>query len=157
MSNLFNTLSTSEIYFGPQGFKVFDSQEDIQTLTEAFKKREEQPNWNDNWDVIALDTELGDPYVIDRTIINSAVYTAIFTGVEWELILVSDTVHSFVECLKELLRVHSQKEPQFVPDDSSFPNDESLTILTRQLIALSDCEEFWRNFSNCYVDWLEEE
>lgn len=157
MSDLFSTLTTNEIYFGPQGFQLIVSAEDRALVTKEFIERSEQPSWNKNWEVIALDTELGDPYIVDAKLINSAVYTAIFTGEEWELILVADSIDSFTQCITELQRVHSQTEPQFVPDEFSFQNNQQFKTLTDELIKLSSCQEFWQNFADCYIDWLEEE
>jgi len=156
VTNLYPALNIDEIYFGPQGFKLLNDLADRKAFTEEFSGRTEQPHWNANWEVIAIDTELGDPYIIDKKVNDSPVSTAIFTGEEWELILVTDSVKSFSQCLEELHRVHPQQEPQFVPDETSFPNNQQLTTLTNKLITLSVCQEFWQNFSDCYIDWLEE-
>lgn len=142
------------IYFGPQGFKLFSTKEEQGEYQTQFSN---EFGWNANWFVIGLDTELGDPYLIDNNSDSNQVHTAIFDGDKWCLISVADTVEAFMQCLSLLKNATKQTVEVYVPDENTLSDKAALNQLKDQLIAVSNDPEFWQQFMSCYIDWLEEE
>lgn len=140
-------------YFGPQGFQLFSNEDEQNIIQDKFAA---EPAWNNDWFVIGVDTELGDPYIIVKNSDSAVVYTAVFEGDEWALIEVAVTIDAFIKCLTLIKDSNVQTEGLYVPDDSTLTDRELLKYLEEQLIATSECKEFWKQFFVCYIDWLEE-
>ncbi|MFT5757591.1 MAG: hypothetical protein ACI9LM_002327 [Alteromonadaceae bacterium] len=156
------TLGKKEVYFGPQGFLFTSSEEELEKAQTGFAIHpdgtnvvgENKGDWQKNWQVIALDTELGDPYFIDLNDDNSPVYTAIqFDGV-WEENPVASSLADFISCLTLFIKANNQASPIFVPDENTVVDKIVLAQLQSQLIEISRCKDFWEQFFECYVDWL---
>lgn len=143
------------VYFGPQGFQLFSAEEEQEEYQCQFS---EQPGWNNNWFVIGVDTELGDPYLMISNSDDAVVYTAILEGDKWNLLPVAETIDAFIQCLTLLknANTHTQAAEVYVPDESTLTDIELLAYLERQLIATSNSAEYWKYFFVCYLDWLEE-
>jgi hypothetical protein len=146
-----NLLTT--VYFGPQGFQLFSSEEEQEKYQRQFSK---QKGWNTDWFVIGVDTELGDPYLMIKNSDVAIVYTAIFEGDKWSLLPVSETIDAFIKCLTLLKNANVQTAEVYVPDESTLTDIELISYLERQLISTSHCAEYWKYFFVCYLDWLEE-
>ena len=147
-----NTLTS--VYFGPQGFQLFKTENEQKTSQDKFTG---DKSWNKNWFVVGVDTELGDPYFINKNSEDAFVYTAIFDGNSWSLITVAYSIQSFIECLTFIQKVSSQTSEVYVPDKSTVTDGIILNGLEAKLIKTSQCNEFWQQFFVCYKDWLEEE
>lgn len=145
--------SLTHTYFGPQGFQLFSSEEEQRAVQRKFT---DDPSWNNAWFIVGMDTELGDPYLINKSSDDAVVYTGVFNGNTWELVPVAETIYSFIECLTLLRTVSAQTSEIFVPDDSTLTDKDILKDLEQQLIEISKCEAFWQQFMVCYMDWLTE-
>lgn len=158
------TLHKSDIFFGPQGFALATTAQALVQAQQGFScypdgsplPSSEAGNWQDNWLVIATDTELGDPYFVDTTDEQQAVYTAILTDDGWQKQLVSNSLNSFVACLQLLAKTSNQEQATIFPDENTLADKNQLTTLMKKLIKLSSGESFWRLFFECYYDWLED-
>jgi len=148
-----NSALTS-VFFGPQGFQLFKTEEEQQALQNKYNQ---DPLWDTNWFVIGLDTELGDPYLIKKSSNDAFVYTGIYDGNTWSLVPVAHTVQSFLECLALIQHISTQQSAVFVPEASTVTDVTLLNNLEDQLINTSHCKEFWQQFFIGYFDWLEEE
>jgi hypothetical protein len=147
-----NLLST--VYMGPQGFQMFNSEVEQKKVQLKFSS---EHGWHNDWFVVGVDTELGDPYFMIKSSNDAFIYTGVFDGEKWELIPVAESTHAFVECLTAIRKANNQKVEVFVPDDSTLIDRDILQGLEELLIDTSKCEEFWQQFFVCYIDWLEEE
>ncbi len=141
------------VYFGPQGFQLFSAEDEQKSIQDKFSA---EPGWNDDWFVIGVDTELGDPYLIVKNSDDADVYTAIFEGESWSLILVAVSIDAFIKCLTLLKKSNVQTAEVYVPDATTLTDEELLKYLEEELIETSKCKEFWQQFFVCYIDWLEE-
>ena len=149
--------SLIEVYFGPQGFKFFADQleqESVQVQFSSTVNEMGNNTWNENWLVVGVDTELGDPYIVVEESDDTSVYTAIFTGEIWELIPVALSFERFLICISMLQELAKQDEPAFVPNDSTITDLNQLRALEVSLSSSSECAEFWQQFINAYIDWL---
>lgn len=152
-------------YFGPQGFALPLSEDELQQFQLGFSVHPdghqltgtEPGDWQPSWQVIAMDTELGDPYFIDNTAPNLPVYTAIHLESGWAVEAVAASLSSFLDCLNELAALSDQDEPQVIPTATTITHHEKLEQLQLTLIERSGCSQFWTLFMECYLDWLEEE
>jgi hypothetical protein len=162
---ILSTLGRKEVYFGPQGFLFASNEEDLEKAQTGFAIHPDGTNmvgtnpgdWQKNWQVIALDTELGDPYFIDLNDANSPVYTAIQIDGAWEENPVACSLDAFINCLTLFINANNQASPTFVPDDKTVLDKIVLSQLENQLIERSNCKDFWEQFFECYMDWLNEE
>jgi hypothetical protein len=163
--NTLNEVSKNEVYFGPQGFVVFSSENELKQGQVGFSIDEHdatlagssEGEWKIEWIVIASDTELGDPYFVDINDPSLAVYTAVQGESSWEIEKVAMSLDAFFQCLALLSDLSAQESPQFVPDHTSFTDSTQLQELKNQLIMISSCDEFWTMFMACYLDWLTED
>jgi hypothetical protein len=153
LSYLVKESSLVEVYFGPQGFQFFTDSTEQNAIQAQFVNSEDN-TWNKSWLVVAIDTELGDPYIVVADGTDNTVHTAIFTGDIWELISVASSFESFVACVSIINNTSDQKEPVFVPDESTITDINALKTLGTALDTTSNCEEFWQQFINAYIDWL---
>jgi len=159
------TLGRKEVYFGPQGFLFTSDEEELEKAQTGFAIHPDgtnmvgnnQGDWQKNWQVIALDTELGDPYFIDLDDDNSPVYTALQIDGVWEENPVASSLERFIKCLILFIKANNQASPIFVPDENTIADKIVLSQLESQLIELSSCKDFWEQFFECYFDWLNEE
>ena len=160
-----STLGRIEVYFGPQGFLLTSSEEELEKAQIGFAIHPDgtnvvgnnQGDWQGNWQVIALDTELGDPYFIDLNDDNSPVYTAIQIDGAWETNPVAQSLERFISCLILFIKANDQASPIFVPDEHTVIDKIVLSQLENQLIEASSCKDFWEQFFECYFDWLNDE
>jgi hypothetical protein len=157
-----NKLNKQTIYFGPQGFALATTENELKKAQQGFSTypdgsnlpSSEAGNWQSTWLVIATDTELGDPYFVDINNEKLPVYTAMLTNNVWQAEPVATSLNKFINCLKLLANNGQQSEPQFIPDENTITAQKKLTTLKEQLIKYSDCENFWLLFFECYLDWL---
>ena len=160
-----STLGRKEVYFGPQGFLLTSSEEELEKAQIGFAIHPDgtnvvgnnQGDWQGNWQVIALDTELGDPYFIDLNDDNSPVYTAIQIDGAWETNPVAQSLERFISCLILFIKANDQASPIFVPDEHTVIDKIVLSQLENQLIEASSCKDFLEQFFECYFDWLNDE
>jgi len=160
-----SSLGRKEVYFGPQGFLFTSSEEELEQAQVGFAIHPDGTNlvgsnqgeWQESWQVFALDTELGDPYFIDINDVNSPVYTAIQIDGFWETNTVALTLEGFINCLTIFVKTNNQASPIFVPDENTIVDKIVLSQLEKQLIDTSSCKDFWEQFFECYFDWLNEE
>lgn len=152
MSYLVTEPSLIEVYFGPQGFKFFSSPDEKEEIEPQFTQSAESDSWNENWVLVGLDTELGDPYIVNK--LDNQVYTAIFNIDRWELIPVASTFTAFVECMSVIRSITQQEEPVFIPEENTIQDTSQLKDLEKNLILTSECEPFWSQFINAYNEWL---
>jgi len=158
-------LGRKEVYFGPQGFLLASNKEELEKAQTGFAIHPDgtdvvgsnEGDWQESWQVIALDTELGDPYFIDINNNNSPVYTAIQFDGAWETNPVALSLERFINCLTLFIEANNQSSPIFVPDENTVIDKIVLSQLENQLIETSNCEDFWQQFFECYFDWLNEE
>jgi len=159
------TLGRKEVYFGPQGFLFTSNEEELEKAQVGFSIHPDGSNligrnqgeWQESWQVIALDTELGDPYFIDLNNENSPVYTAIQIDGFWETNTVANSLENFINCLALFIKANNQSNPIFVPDENTIIDKIFLSQLENQLVGTSNCKDFWEQFFECYFDWLNEE
>ncbi len=156
-----------EAYFGPQGFNVICKTAQInkaqvgylvdktgQSLAET-----ENSNWQESWLVIAKDTEIGDPYFVDLTDENLAVYTALapVETHQWQTELVASSLEGFAQCLSLIADKSQQVSPSYVVDNNCIFDLEELEIFGMKLVDIAQTNDFWQNFFVSYVDWLRDE
>ena len=152
-------------YFGPQGFALPNSDDELKQFQQGFSIHPDGTSltgvnagdWQKNWLVIAIDTELGDPYFVDTSLEQLPVFTAMHGEGGWQIDAVASSLNSFLACLKLLIKHGRQTAAQFVPDETSITNPNILTQLQSELIQASGCKDFWSLFFDCYFDWLEED
>ena len=158
-------IQEKEVYFGPQGFVIAGSESELENAQQGYSvdeeglalSVEELGGWESHWLVIAQDTELGDPYFVDISDPQFPVYTAVYGEGIWESTQVATSLTAFLQCLSLLGKNARQQGPQFVPDENSLTDTQQLTDLQQEMITLSGCENFWRLFFDCYLDWLSDE
>ncbi|NQY65210.1 MAG: hypothetical protein HRT38_16105 [Alteromonadaceae bacterium] len=158
-------LEQNEYFFGPQGFRTVTNAEDLEHAQVSYSYDENgtdltgtnEGDWQKSWVVIAVDLEMGDPYFIDTRQDNLPVYTAVPYDGPWLPELVATSLEGFLSSLVELTRGRQQRAPQFVPDDSSITDEETLEQLAEKLTKLSGDDQFWQTFFVNYVDWLEDD
>ena len=161
-----------KVFFGPQGFNVVSKTVELneaqigysidkngKSLVNSDSNNENMSgNWQSSWVVIATDTELGDPYFIDITDENLAVYTALAEKEnQWQPTLVSSTLDGFSKCLTAIHQQCQQKSAIYVPDESCIFDLEILETFGKQLVEFAQTNDFWQNFFVGYVDWLRDE
>ena len=150
--------SEGTVYFGPQGFTLFSSQAEQEKNHNKFTT---DKSWNENWLVVGIDTELGDPYLVtyknseNNKLTDPSVYTAIFDDNGWSLVRVAKTIEAFVDCLNLINQLTKQTTEIYVPDNSTITDKALLKITEQKLIDISECDVFWQQFFTCYIDWLE--
>lgn len=164
------TLTNHEVFFGPQGFNNVTTVDELneaqlrfavselgQATTEDNLASEEAGCWQTAWQVIARDTELGDPYFVDTREDLLPVYTGFLAENGWEVEQVAKSLEAYVACIQLLFDHGQQTQAQFFPDDSTVTDEIILKQLKQQLIEVSGCQHFWQLFMQCYLDWLIEE
>ena len=100
-----NEVVNNEVYFGPQGFIVFSSEDELKQGQTGFGIDDKGASllgsnvgdWQINWVVIGSDTELGDPYFVDISEPNLSVYTAVHVNDAWESELVVAAIRYSIE------------------------------------------------------------
>ena len=152
MTYLVTDPSLIEVYFGPQGFKFFSSLDEKEEIEPQFTQSAESESWNKSWVLVGLDTELGDPYIVNT--LDDEVYTAIFNIDVWELIPVASNFENFVACMSVIRSFTQQNEPVFIPEEYTIQDSLQLKDLEQKLIATSECEPFWHQFITAYMEWL---
>ena len=170
LMSILNTLANTDIFFGPQGFKNVTSAVELnnaqlgfgmselgQAIANNDTAPEEKGSWQTTWQVIARDTELGDPYFVDIGQPTLPVYTGFLGDEGWEVEQVATTLAGYIECMALLFSHGQQSQAQFVPDETSVIDEDLLQPLQEQLIEISGCKHFWQMFMQCYLDWLMED
>jgi len=160
-----NSLDSSEVFFGPQGFKHMTTEDELQKAQLGFGMNElgqaisntDHGCWQASWLVFARDTELGDPYFVDIQQVELPVYTGFLADEGWELAQVATTLSGYVCCMQLLFDHGGQTQAQFYPDQTSVKDDSVIAQLEQKLIELSGYQHFWQLFIQCYRDWLIEE
>jgi hypothetical protein len=170
--NKLKTFEHKEVFFGPQGFNVVARMAEFNKAQVGYSidkngvslvnsdsdNESKSGNWQSSWIVIAKDTELGDPYFVDITDENLAVYTALAEKEnQWQLTLVSSTLDGFSKCLTAIHQQCEQKSAMYVPDESCIFDLEILETFGKQLVEFAQTNDFWQNFFVGYVDWLRDE
>lgn len=168
--SMLHTLATPEVFFGPQGFKNVVSGDDLakaqigfgmndvgQKITGDDDSTESNTSWQASWQVIARDTELGDPYFVDSAQSELPVYTGFLADEGWEIELVATSLSGYIACMALLCSYGQQSNAQFVPDEKSVVDENVLQLLQEKLIKISGAAQFWQMFMRCYIDWLTEE
>lgn len=168
--SILNTLTNTEVFFGPQGFKNVASKDELisaqigfgmnelgQAIVSDTPSTENQSSWLASWQVIARDTELGDPYFVDNNQPDLPVYTGFLGDEGWEIEQVATSLTSYIACMALLFNHGQQCQAQFVPDESSVIDEGVLQTLQEQLVTTSGCKHFWQMFMRCYLDWLMED
>jgi len=167
-SQLLALLSQTEkkaVYFGPQGFVLASSENELETYQQGFGVHSDGTilssnkagDWQQSWLVFAIDTELGDPYFVDRNDQQLPVYTAIQIEGLWQSELVASSLNGFMECLALLFKYGNQQNALFVPDETTLADKIVLGRLSDSLIKTSGCTDFWVLFFECYFDWLQDD
>lgn len=154
---IINEQQQSEYYFGPQGFIILTSDLAIAQAKDnlGLLHDGDLPTHTQSWEIVAQDTELGDPYFIDKSDFTGAIYTTI-PGC-WTKILVATSVKKFIECLELLQDAAPQQQALFVPDSSVLDTPMVLAELELLLRKLSGAVHFWRDFFTGYQAWLNED
>lgn len=157
------SLHKNTVFFGPQGFNLATTDSKLNKAQQGFSTypngnylpSEQAGLWQKNWLVIATDTELGDPYFIDTSNKNSAVYTAMLNEDNiWQQQQVAHSLASFIDCLKLLNNHAQQSEAQFIVEKKTITDNEQLNSIKNVLIEISASKNFWTLFFECYQDWL---
>lgn len=167
-SQLFALLSQTKkkvVYFGPQGFVLASSENELTTYQQGFSvlpdgtklSGNNAGDWQDSWLVIAIDTELGDPYFVDTSDGKLPVYTALQVDGLWQPEPVASSLKGFLECLALLSTYGHQDSALFVPDKTTIIDKVVLAQLSDKLFKASGCVGFWTLFFECYFDWLEDD
>ena len=164
------TLTNHEVFFGPQGFNNVTTVDELnqaqlgfgvselgQPATNENLPSEAAGSWQPAWQVIARDTELGDPYFVDAREDLLPVYTGFLAENGWEVEQVATSLEAYVTCIQLLFDHGQQTQAQFFPDDFTVTDEIILQQLKQQLIEVSGCQKFWQLFMQCYLDWLIEE
>ncbi len=166
LSELANQLSeqlNQTVYFGPQGFSLFTSKQQLKKAQRDYASakgaasKAPQMLWQDNWQVIGRDTELGDPYFIDTESNDLTVMTGFFGDKGWQVELVATSLVDFIRCLHLIAEHGRQTQPVFIPEQDTISDTFTLQMMQTKLIELSGVEGFWTAFFKCYLDWLQEE
>jgi hypothetical protein len=172
--NKLKAFEHKEVFFGPQGFNVVARMAEFNKAQVGYsmdkngaslvhsdtgnESKSKSGNWQSSWVVIAKDTELGDPYYVDVTDENLAVYTALAEEEnQWQSTLVSTTLEGFSKCLTAIHQQCEQKSAMYIPDESCIFDLEVLETFGMQLVELAQTNDFWQNFFVGYVDWLRDE
>lgn len=163
--NILSSLKYDAVFFGPQGFLLMTSESTFEQAQLGFGRDEDgldlsgssAGDWQSSWQVIARDTELGDPYFVDTNDHELPVYTAFLGESGWECEQVSSTLTGFVDCMHLLQSHGEQSQAQFFPDDKTVVDDVKLANLQQQLTDISSAVGYWQYFFRCYQDWLHED
>jgi hypothetical protein len=171
--NKLKAFEHKEVFFGPQGFSVvakmaefkkaqigyaIDKNGSSLVSLENIESESNSGNWCSSWVVIAKDTELGDPYFVDLNDENLAVYTALAEeDNQWQLTLVSTSLHGFAQCLTAIHQQCQQKSAMYIPDESCIFDLEVIESFGKSLVEIAQTNDFWQNFFVGYVDWLRDE
>lgn len=154
---IINEQQQSEYYFGPQGFMILTSDAAIAQAKDnlGLLHDGDLPTHTQSWEVVAQDTELGDPYFIDKSDFTGAVYTT--TPGCWTKTLVATSVNKFIECLELLQDASPQQQALFVPDSTVLDTPMVLAELELLLGKLSGAVNFWGDFFAGYQSWLNDD
>lgn len=164
--NKLKTFEHKEVFFGPQGFKVTVTKADFKnaqigcSVDEKGKNLVDSAigNWQKTWVVIAKDTELGDPYFVDVSDENLAVYTALAEEEnQWHSTLVASSLSGFAQSLTIIHQQCQQKSALYVPDESCIFDLEVLENFGKNIVDVAQTNDFWQHFFVGYVDWLRDE
>ena len=163
--SILNALDSNEVFFGPQGFIIADSESALIEAQHGFGNDQDgndlsgtnTGDWQSSWQVMARDTELGDPYFIDVSQEQLPVYTAFLGEAGWEVELVSASAAGFVSCINLLRAAGEQTQAQFFPDENTIVDEKHLTELLQALSNNAENQHFWQMFMRCYQDWLTED
>lgn len=165
LSNILSTLKHDAVFFGPQGFLLITSTSTFSQAQHGFGRDEEGNDlsgsnvgdWQSSWQVIARDTELGDPYFVDIYDQDFPVYTAFLGESGWESEQVSTTLMGFIDCMHLLQNQGEQTQAKFFPDEETLVDETKLAQLQQQLTDMSAVAGYWQYFFRCYLDWLQED
>ncbi|MGB1262466.1 MAG: hypothetical protein ACPG52_06115 [Cognaticolwellia sp.] len=163
--SMLSALNSNKVFFGPQGFIIVDSEPALTQAQYGFGSDQDGNDlsgtnvgdWQPSWQVIARDTELGDPYFIDVSQAQLPVYTAFLGEAGWEVELVAASLEGFVKCINLLHSAGEQTQAQFFPDEKTIIDEAYLTQLISQLSDSAENPSFWQMFMRCYQDWLSED
>ncbi len=176
-----STLKSKEVYFGPQGFLICQSEKELAqgqqefglsacsgsgsnsvtpdaetqvTAQVATQVKINHPSTDAQWVIIGKDLEIGDPYFVNLTDEQLSVYTAIPTENPWQPELVSTSLLGFLECVTLLAKQSKQSEAKVLPDNATLIDEETLLKLKDGLVELSCHADYWDRFFEHYIIWL---
>jgi len=163
--SLLNQAATKAVYFGPQGFVLASTEDELATYQQGFAVHPDGTilsgvnagDWQRSWQVIAIDTELGDPYFVDTSNKLLPVYTAVQANGLWQAEPIASSLDGFLECLALLYKYGKQENALFVPDETTIADKIILKQLNDSLVKTSGFTDFWTLFFECYLDWLEDD
>lgn len=162
---LLTQIPSNKVFFGPQGFDVFSNLAQFDKGQIGFGvdelgkslSGENVGQWRATWCVIAIDTELGDPYFIDLSDQKLPVYTGFYGESGWQIDSVSSSLEGFLQCLITLYSQGQQSAAVFVAEQDTVTESTILMELQAKLTQFSEREQFWLSFFACYQDWLSED
>jgi hypothetical protein len=115
-------------------------------------------DWRRDWIVIGRDSLLGDPFFIDTSTTEFAVFTAMHGAGTWDPTPVSPTLEAFLASLSAI--------QAFIPALATFQNtanraqfDQDVTTFRDVLIGINGSKyaEHWKAFIQTVVDEMEEQ
>ena len=113
-------------------------------------------DWLRSWVVIGTDTELGDPFFVDRSQPELPVYTAMHGVGSWDAELVSTSLESFLETLKYIKDISNQDSARIDPDENTIKDPNTLAEIEERLCSISGVKEYWQGLIEQHQAWINE-
>jgi hypothetical protein len=146
-------LGFREIRFGYGGIELF-SPEVLDAAQIGYSRSAEGESfcdgkpgsWRPEWLAIGQDTLLGDPIILDTSIRELPVMTAIHGEGSWDPKVIAETLRGFGEALREIKRASGGREHPVALEQNPPPEDERRLVLARIRNAIGPRAEieFWR-------------
>ena len=116
----------------------------------------EEGDWLSSWVVFATDGSCGDPFFVDQGQEGLPVFTAMIGMGTWSAICVSPKLSAFLKSLSHLGHVSSEGGGRIFPSEKTITDEAELLALKDELCRLNEDDEFWTEFIEYHIDWVEE-
>ncbi|HET7871377.1 MAG TPA: hypothetical protein VFL42_02625 [Terriglobales bacterium] len=145
-------LGFREISFGSGGIKLY-TPEELDDAQIGYSRSAEGKSfcdgttgsWNAEWIAIAYDTGLGDLIILDTSISELPVMTALHGEGSWDAKIIAGSLAGFGEALREVQRASVGRESPVALEQNPLPEDQRRDILARIRIAIGQRADidFW--------------
>ena len=140
--------STKELGEAQLGFSRHANGQDLTGSNEG--------DWLSSWVVFATDCSCGDPFFVDQAQEGLPVFTAMIGMGTWSAIRVSPKLSAFLKSLSHLGHVSSEGGGRIFPSEKTITDEAELLALKDELCRLNEDDEFWTEFIEHHIDWVEE-
>lgn len=160
---LLRKFNLKSVCFGPAEFNIYGEN----CLDQAQLGYSRHPNgrdltgnsegdWKEEWIVFGYDGMLGDPYFVDVSDANLPVYEAMHGAGAWPPEQISPGLENFLRSLEHLSKRSHESVSRMIPSEDTVTDRNELRKIELELTAINMGGEFWKNFIERHIEWLED-